>query len=121
MRQPERLSAATYSRSGLLSWLTPIGPWWWACWIGALAWTRTFATEPETNGVDFEAQAKVVQLLQTIIQDYWGGNRTATNAAGSNTNVESAFREASRLMPARLDLRYDLASSLVSQAVQTNG
>jgi hypothetical protein len=121
MRQPERFSAATYAQSGLLSWLTPMGPWWWAIWISALAWTRTFATEPTSNGVDFEAQARVVQLLQTIIQDYWGGNRTATNAAGSNTNVESAFREASRLMPTRLDLRYGLASSLVSQAVQTNG
>ena len=91
----------------------------------AFEWTRAIGAEPLPGNADFEAQARVVQLLQTVIQDYWTGaeNKTGakTNSTANYTNVESAFREASRLMPARLDLRYGLASALVGQAVQTNG
>jgi hypothetical protein len=75
--------------------------------------------------VNAESQEQVARLLQTVIQDYWNGgeNKTdaATNSTGLNTNVEAAFRQASKLMPDRLDLRFGIASSLLLQALQTNG
>ena len=37
------------------------------------------------------------------------------------TNIEAAFRKASKLMPQRLDLRFDIASCVMAQAIQTNG
>src|SRR5215472_11636847 len=82
-----------------------------------------FCGEALTGNVDSESQEKVVQLLQKVIQDYWNGegrNTAITNGAGISTNVEAAFREASKLMPERLDLRFGIASALMSQAVQTN-
>jgi hypothetical protein len=89
-------------------------------WAGA-----AFAEEPRAAVIDAESQEKVVQLLQTVIQDYWNGrdskSSAGTNRAGSNTNVETAFREASKLLPYRLDLRFGIASSLLWQALQTNG
>lgn len=89
-------------------------------WAGA-----AFAEEPRAAVIDAESQEKVVQLLQTVIQDYWNGqdgkSGAGTNGAGSNTNVETAFREASKLLPYRLDLRFAIASSLLGQALQTNG
>jgi len=93
--------------------------------LACLQCSLALADEPGLHAADFESQAKAIQLIQKIIEDYWSGSDTkigaATNDAANYTNVESAFREASRLMPARLDLRYCLASSLVSQAVATNG
>jgi uncharacterized SAM-binding protein YcdF (DUF218 family) len=86
----------------------------------ALQYGIALGEESGSSAVDFESQEKVIQLLQTVIQDYWHG-AAATNGAGNSTNVEAAFRQACALMPSRLDLRFDLASSLVSQAVQTNG
>jgi uncharacterized SAM-binding protein YcdF (DUF218 family) len=83
-----------------------------------------FCGEAFTGNVESESQEKVVQLLQKVIQDYWNGegrNTAITNGAGISTNVEAAFREASKLMPERLDLRFGIASALMSQAVQTNG
>lgn len=75
--------------------------------------------------VDARALEKVNQLLQHVIDTYWnnGGAKLTgeTNAPGSETNVEAAFRAASELMPDRLDLRFGIASTLVGQAVQTNG
>jgi hypothetical protein len=104
------------SVSQLCSWLAMI----------LVGWARIVgAEELQTPVADAEAQEHVIQFLQTIIQDYWNGgftNKTgSTNTLGNYTNVESAFREASRLMPGRLDLRFGLASALVAQAVQTNG
>lgn len=73
---------------------------------------------------DPATQRQVTRLLEKIIQVYWKGEAStpgSTNAADSSTNVESAFREASQLMPYRLDLRFDIASALLLQALQTNG
>ena len=93
--------------------------------VACLQCSLALGNEPALHVADFESQQKVIQLIQRIIEDYWSGSDNkigaATNDAGNYTNVESAFREASRLMPSRLDLRYCLASSLVSQAVATNG
>lgn len=80
---------------------------------------------PRAVVANTRSQETVVQILQTVIQDYWNGGDTngAPKRSGSAvyTNVETAFREASRLMPDRLDLRFGIASSLISQAIQTNG
>lgn len=91
-----------------------------AFWAAAV-----LAEEPPTAVVSAEAQEKVAQLLQTVIQHRWeaGDSKTAAGNSGvwNYTNVETAFREASKLMPYRLDLRFGLASSLLLQALQTNG
>jgi hypothetical protein len=80
------------------------------------------AGEAQESVLNTESQKQVIQLLETVIQDYWnGGDDRSTGRAGSSTNVEAAFRKASKLMPDRLDLRFGLASSLLAQAIQTNG
>src|ERR1043165_863192 len=70
------------------------------------------ADEGQTIIYSAETQAKVTHLLETIIQDYWNGEDSkltgASNRLSNNTNVESAFRAASRLMPDRLDLRFGI-------------
>jgi len=75
--------------------------------------------------VDAKSQERVVQVLQTVIDDYWDGpdakSGGRTNTVGVYTNIEMAFRAASTLMPNRLDLRFGIASSLVLQGLQTNG
>lgn len=77
------------------------------------------------QSIDAEAQEKVTELLQKVIQDYWNGGGSGqdkvTNPPAIDTNVEGAFRAASALMPQRLDLRFGIASALMGQAVQTNG
>ena len=83
------------------------------------------AQVPAPPQVDAGAQETVNQILQHVIDTYWnnGGAKLTgeTNAPGSETNVEAAFRAASDLMPDRLDLRFGIASTLVGQAMQTNG
>ena len=100
-------------------------PRWWltftlAGWVGLCC-----AVEPRAAAVDAEAQEKVAQILQGVIQEYWngGGPESATGIRPpvNYVNVELAFREASKLMPDRLDLRLGLASALVSQGIKTNG
>src|SRR5262245_24150362 len=76
--------------------------------------------------VDAASQEQVARLLQKVIQEYWSdAARTTslsnTNTLATDTNVEAAFRQASALMPYRLDLRFGIASALIGQAVQTNG
>jgi hypothetical protein len=96
----------------------------WLELILLLAAGSGFCREGQTLGVDAESQRKVTRLLQKIIGEYWDGeskNPALTNGTEISTNVEAAFREASRLMPERLDLRIGIASSLISQALQTNG
>ena len=87
--------------------------------------SATWAQTPTTGTLDGVAQEKTWQLLQKVIGEYWNGGESksdgATNSKASDTNVEAAFREASKLMPERLDLRFAIASALVSQAVGTNG
>lgn len=72
-----------------------------------------------------DAQAQVTQLLQNLIDNEWNSLETAgpspTNRNGISTNIEAAFRRASELMPARLDLRFGIASALLGEALQTNG
>jgi len=73
--------------------------------------------------IDAEAQEKVIQLLQKVIERHWEDSASTqlTNKSAIDTNVEAAFRTASELLPQRLDLRFGIASALVGQAVQTNG
>ena len=89
-------------------------------------WAGTgLAAAPETPCADPATQEQVVQLLQSVIQKYWNGGEPkslgSTNEVGSSTNIEAAFRKASKLMPERLDLRFGIASALVMQAIHTNG
>ena len=93
-------------------------------WIALLPWVGNApAVETPPACADPATQQQVTRLLQKIIQVYWKGDASpgSTNATDTSTNVESAFREASRLMPYRLDLRFDIASALLLQALQTNG
>jgi len=88
-----------------------------SAWTVRAAETRAACADPAT-------QEQVTQLLQKIIQVYWKGENAtpgSTNATDSSTNVESAFRQASQLMPRRLDFHFDIASALLLQALQTNG
>jgi hypothetical protein len=75
-----------------------------------------FASDPQPTCVDAETQEKVARLLQTVMH-----HPGATNDPAYYTNVETAFREASKLMPCRLDLRFGTASALLLQGLQTNG
>ena len=70
--------------------------------------------------VDAEAQDKVMHLLQSLVQEHATG-ATVTNGLSNSTNAEAVFRAASKLLPNRLDLRFGVASALVSQAIETNG
>lgn len=112
-----RKGPGPFSTAFRCRWLLPatLAIWAWA----------VLAAEPEPATVGARRQEQVIQLLQTVVQDYWssGDVKSAgpTNRAGSYTNLEAAFRKASELMPQRLDLRFGVASSLVIQAVQTNG
>lgn len=99
-----------------------------AAWTTTLClWmpARVLAQSSTAPQADAPAQEKANQILQRVIDTYWnnGGAKLTgeTNAPGSETNVEAAFRAASELMPDRLDLRFGIASTLVGQAAQTNG
>lgn len=78
----------------------------------------------KTEGIDATAQERVAELIQNAL----GPNRveiTLTNGPATNslailTNIEANFREASMLMPNRLDLRFGIASALIGQALHTN-
>jgi hypothetical protein len=74
--------------------------------------------------VDAEAQERVATLIQSVLGGYPAGSRWTNSAISSSstaaTNIEINLREASRLMPNRLDLRFGIASALISQALQTN-
>jgi uncharacterized SAM-binding protein YcdF (DUF218 family) len=101
---------------------------WLSAWtLYALFWSGTvvLAGDARAAQIDAPAQEQVNQILQRVIESYWNNGEAkitaATNAPGSDTNVEAAFRAASKLLPERLDLRFGIASALVSQAVQTNG
>jgi len=73
-----------------------------------------------TEGVNATAQERVAELIQNAL----GASRIefgpATNSLAIYTNIEANFRQASSLMPTRLDLRFGIASALVGQALQTN-
>ena len=80
----------------------------------------SFPAEPSAITISAEAQEKVAHLLQSFLGAN-GDMGAATNSVAKWADAEAAFRDASKLMPWRLDLRFGLASSLISEAVQTNG
>ena len=75
--------------------------------------------------VDAAMQERVARLVQAAMGSSCSSSddqRSPTNSTtGVYTNAELNLREASRLMPERLDLRFGLASLLVGEAAQTNG
>ncbi len=92
--------------------------------LAVLGWGAS-AGLPDAPCADPATQRQVIELLQMVIQEHWNGaeasSNGSTNAAGSSTNLEAAFRKAAALMPDRLDLRFGIASALMIQALQTNG
>jgi len=82
------------------------------------------ATAATGKSVSATAQERVTELIQNVLGAYRGeGALTSgsTNSASiTYTNIEASFREASMLMPDRLDLRLGIASALIGQALQTN-
>ncbi|HZR20295.1 MAG TPA: YdcF family protein [Verrucomicrobiae bacterium] len=83
------------------------------------------AQERQARIADAQTQENVWALLQKVIAEHWNGGESkttsSTNTSGSETNVEGAFRAASKLMPERLDLKFGVASALIGQALGTNG
>ena len=69
-------------------------------------------------------QERVAELIQNALGPYriesTLTNSTTIDPLATYTHIEASFREASRLMPNRLDLRFGIASALVGQALQTN-
>jgi hypothetical protein len=82
------------------------------------------AEEPGSHGVDAAAQERVAQLIQDALGPYRSeaeaGSGRTKSAMEHLLSVEASFREASSLMPTRLDLRFGIASALILQAIQTN-
>jgi uncharacterized SAM-binding protein YcdF (DUF218 family) len=70
------------------------------------------------------SQERVAELIQMVLGAYRDEstlqNGLTNNSSTNYTNIEAKFREASLLMPARLDLRFGIASALLGQALQTN-
>lgn len=91
-------------------------------WIAPLG--AAFGETSAGPSVDAEAQTQVAHLIEQAIGPFRsveGPKVTGTNAAWETSlRVEKAFREASRLMPERLDLRFCLATTLLGEATQTN-
>jgi DUF218 domain len=82
------------------------------------------ADDSAAQGVDAGVQEKVAQLIQSVLGPFRSigdFNSGATNNSFQIlTNIEASFREASALMPTRLDLRFGVASALLLQATLTN-
>jgi hypothetical protein len=97
-------------------WLALCGPFW-----ADLAAT---AEQTMAQAVSAESQERVAELIQNALVAY-RADSTLTNGptsspSGTYTNIEASFRQASTLMPDRLDLRFGIASALIGQAIQTN-
>jgi uncharacterized SAM-binding protein YcdF (DUF218 family) len=71
-----------------------------------------------------EAQEQVAELIQSVLGPYRAENVITNGSTNTSsityTNIEASFREASKLMPNRLDLRFGIGSALIGQAIQTN-
>ena len=97
---------------------------WSASILVWLALSLSAAGEDRTGKVDATAQERVAELIQSVLGPYRVENILASGSTNSTsvtyTNIEANFREASRLMPDRLDLRFGIASALIGQASQTN-
>jgi vancomycin permeability regulator SanA len=86
-----------------------------AFWAGS-----SFADEPGELVINAEAQENVARLLESVIGGD-GNIGAGTKLVRNYVDAEAAFREASKLMPWRLDVRFGIASSLVCEALQTSG
>jgi tetratricopeptide (TPR) repeat protein len=84
----------------------------------------SLAGEVSAPTVSARAQGTVAELIQNALGPYRDEDdfRGATNSSSLRnlTNIETNFRQASALMPSRLDLRFGIASALLLQALQTN-
>jgi uncharacterized SAM-binding protein YcdF (DUF218 family) len=76
------------------------------------------------QGLSADAQERVTEIIQNLFGAYRVQTVTTigvTNSASATyTNIEARLREASMLMPNRLDLRFGIATALIGQAIQTN-
>jgi hypothetical protein len=84
----------------------------------------SLADEVSAPTVSARAQGRVAELIQNALGPYRDEDdfKSATNSSSLRnlTNIETNFRQASTLMPSRLDLRFGIASALLLQALQTN-
>jgi uncharacterized SAM-binding protein YcdF (DUF218 family) len=94
--------------------------------FSVLVWTLFPGTmgRASAESINAEAQERVAELIQNALGSYRVESAlrsgATNNALSTLTNIEAGFREASMLMPNRLDLRFGIASALVGQALQTN-
>lgn len=102
----------------------PFHPTFWLLAPLVWIWAAAGAEAPAPGAINARAQERVTQLLQTVV-DSWKGEGTnapaTTNGIPAEAKIEAAFREACQLMPERLDFRFDVASALLLQGLQTNG
>jgi hypothetical protein len=90
------------------------------CALVSTVW-RSFGDESGTLRIDGPTQEKVLQLIQDALAPKKEARKSTNAAWEGGLRVEKDFREASRLIPERLDLRFNLATALVGLAAQTNG
>jgi hypothetical protein len=98
--------------------------WCWLLFMLALSPKLVAGADQTSFEVNALAQERVAHLLQEALGPYRAdaesGNDGAVGAMQHLLSVEARFREASALMPERLDLRFGLAQAFVLQAIQTN-
>ncbi|MDB6040863.1 MAG: hypothetical protein JWM99_4704 [Verrucomicrobiales bacterium] len=96
---------------------------WLALSVPFFATMGAAAGQQMLSRLNADLQERTAQLIQNVLGPY-RGEATVTNgltiSSVTYSNIEAAFREASRLMPDRLDLRFGIASALIGQATQTN-
>ncbi len=83
---------------------------------------RSVLGEETASPMGAATQERVAELMQDALGPARRmAGKDSTNSAWKNSlRVEKDFREASSLMPERLDLRFCLASVLIGEAAQTN-
>jgi vancomycin permeability regulator SanA len=96
----------------------------WLAFYASLSGAVAGVGEAATPVVSAKTQERVAELIQNVLGTYRTEsaltNDPFNSATVTYTNIEANFREASRLMPNRLDLRFGIASALLGQATQTN-
>ena len=90
-----------------------------------VGWPRmSLAVQADALSASAAAQERVIQLIQDALGIYRidsESDSAATNRASARLlSLVASFREASVLMPDRLDLRLGLASALIQRALRTN-
>ena len=92
--------------------------------LSFLLWVVFAGNAGKAEGINATAQERVAELIQNALGPDRAGislpNSATTNALALYTIIETNFRQASMLMPDRLDLRFGIASALIGQALQTN-